>query len=180
MPPLLALTPELESFIRAQHIFFVATAPLAHDGHINLSPKGLDTFRVLSPSRIAYLDFTGSGNETAAHATENGRITLMFCAFEGKPRILRLYGRAEAILPGSAAWAGVSPRFELFPGTRQIIAVEIERVASSCGFGVPLLTYAGERPDMVEWAEKKGIDGLREYRDKKNRVSIDGLPAPMA
>jgi hypothetical protein len=180
MPPLPALTPELESFIRAQHIFFVATAPLSHDGHINLSPKGLDTFRILSPSRVAYLDFTGSGNETAAHAAENGRITLMFCAFEGKPRILRLYGRARAILPGTEQWPAASRGFPTLPGTRQIIAVDLERVVTSCGFGVPLLTYAGERPDMMEWAQKKGEDGLREYRDRKNRVSIDGLAAPHA
>lgn len=178
MPPLPSLTPELETFIRAQRVFFVASAPLSREGHINLSPKGLDTFRILSPLRVAYLDLTGSGNETAAHVAENARITIMFCSFYESPRILRLHGRAEVILPGSQEWPGLASHFDLLPGTRQIIVADIHRVASSCGFGVPLLSHACDRPDMVRWAEQKGEDGLREYREKKNRVSIDGLTAP--
>lgn len=176
MPALTTIPPELESFIRAQRVYFVATAP-SEGGHVNLSPKGLDTLRVLSPARLAYLDLTGSGNETAAHVAQNGRITLMFCAFDGPPRILRVQGRGRAVLPADADWPTLAPHFPTIPGTRQIIVIDVERVASSCGMGVPNMTFAGDRPELPQWAERKGEAGLAEYRGKKNRVSIDGLPA---
>jgi hypothetical protein len=173
------ITPELRAFIEAQPLFFVATAPLAGDGHVNLSPKGLDCFRVLSPSRVAYLDLTGSGNETAAHLHENGRITFMFCAFAGPPRILRLYGAGEVVLPDSAEWAEVSSGFPSYPGVRQIVCAEVSRVQTSCGFAVPLMECRGQRDTLLRWAEAKG-DGLPAYRREKNSRSIDGLSAPMA
>jgi hypothetical protein len=176
-----SLSPEHEAFIRAQHVFFVATAPSGDaesGGHINLSPKGLDTFRILSPSRVAYLDLTGSGNETAAHVHQNGRLTIMLCAFEGKALILRLYGRGGVVTPADAAWAELAARFDPLPGARQIITLDITRVQTSCGWGVPLLTFAGDRDEMPKWAINKGEDGLREYREKKNRTSIDGIEAP--
>jgi hypothetical protein len=174
---LTAISPELEAFIKAQPVFFVATAPI-DGGHINVSPKGLDTLRILSPTRAAYLDLTGSGNETAAHVTQNGRLTIMFCAFAGRPRIVRLYGRGAVVLPGDSGWPVLSPAFPASPGVRQIITMDIVRVASSCGFGVPRMVFEGERPDMQEWAERKGVAGLEEFRAKHNRASIDGLPAP--
>lgn len=172
------LTPDLTDFVRAQPVFFVATAPLAAEGHVNLSPKGLDTFRVLAPTRVAYLDLTGSGNETAAHVAENGRIALMFCAFSGAPRIVRLHGRGDVVAPGDARWADLVARFPALPGARQIVVVEVERVSTSCGFGVPEMELVGERPTLVRWAEAKGPDGLAAYRAEKNARSIDGLPAP--
>ncbi len=171
------ITTELQAFIAAQAVFFVASAPLSDSGHINLSPKGLDTLRVLSPTRLAYLDLTGSGNETAAHLRENGRITFMFCAFEGTPRILRLFGRGRSVRPGDSEWAELSARFPPLPGARQVIVADISRVQTSCGFGVPLMRLEGTRQALLEWAEKKGPDGLAEYRLKKNSRSIDGLPS---
>lgn len=171
--------PELEAFIQAQEMFFVASAPLDASGHVNVSPKGLDTFRVLSPKRVAYLDLTGSGNETAAHMLENGRITLMFCAFEGGPKIVRLYGQGSLVLPSHAAWTQLLPLFPDIPGIRQIIVCEVERVQSSCGFAVPLYEYVGQRDELTKHAIKKGPEGLIEYRYRKNRRSIDGLPAPV-
>lgn len=174
------ITPEIETFIRAQPVFFVATAPRADDGHINLSPKGLDTFRILSPTRVAYLDLTGSGNETAAHLLENGRITLMFCAFAGKPNILRLYGRGRAVLPQAAEWRELARQFTLLPGVRQIIVCEIDRVQNSCGLAVPTMQFEGHRDGLLKWAGGKGEEGLEVYRQKKNRHSIDGIPTPLA
>jgi hypothetical protein len=173
-----SILPESADFIRAQAMFFVATAPLSAEGRLNLSPKGLDTFRVLSPNRVAYLDLTGSGNETAAHLLENGRITFMFCAFEGKPKILRLYGLGRTVLPGESGWAQIKLLFPEMSGVRQIIVADIDRVQTSCGFAVPLLKWVGERDELVKWAERKGPEGLEEYREKKNRHSIDGLRAP--
>src|SRR5258705_10028607 len=124
---------ELAEFIRAQRLFFVATAPLSDRGHINLSPKGLDTFRILSPKRVAYADMTGSGNETSAHLTENGRVTLMFCGFDDRPKILRIYGRGRTVLRGEPRWAGLAARFEEPIGLRQVIVVDVTRVMTSCG-----------------------------------------------
>jgi hypothetical protein len=171
------ITPELEAFIEAQPLFFTATAPLAKRGHVNLSPKGLDCFRVFSPTEVAYLDLTGSGNETAAHLTENERIAFMFCAFTGAPRIVRLYGNGTVVLPGTPRWAELAGRFPSFPGARQIIAAEITRVQTSCGYGVPLMDFAGQRDTLCRWAEAKGEE-LPRYRREKNAKSIDGLPAP--
>lgn len=170
---------QLADWIAAQPLFFTATAPLAPEGHVNLSPRGLDTFRVLGPLEVAYLDYTGSGNETAAHLAENGRITLMFCAFTGAPRILRLYGRGEVILPHSARWTRLRRHFPRNgPAARQIVRVDVQRVQSSCGYGVPLMQLVSQREDLLRWMEKKGEQGLREYQEKNNRTSIDGLPAP--
>lgn len=174
------ITDELRSFIQAQPLFFVGTAPLEAGGHVNLSPKGLDTLRVLGPHRVAYLDLTGSGNETSAHLAQNGRITLMFCAFQGPPSILRLYGRGAAVLPGDAAWGELLPLFPAHPGVRQIITVDVHRVQTSCGFAVPRMEPAGDRDTLHRWALNKGEPGLVEYRREKNARSIDGLPAPLA
>jgi hypothetical protein len=146
------LDDQLCEFIDRQQIFFTASAPT--EGRINLSPKGMDTFRCLNHQQVAYLDLTGSGNETAAHLHQNGRITVMFCSFDQNPLILRLYG----------------------PGQRQIIVVNIESVQTSCGFGVPMFEQQQERSTLSDWAAKKGIEGVREYQIQKNQTSIDGLP----
>lgn len=173
------LTDDLQRFIRRQQMFFVATAP-SSDGHVNLSPKGLDGFRIVSPSEVVYQDLTGSGNETSAHLQENGRITIMFCAFQGAPKILRLYGTGRTILPDTPDWDDLSPLFPDLPGARQLIAIALHRVQTSCGYGVPLYSYEGQRDTLLNWAEKKGDDGLTRYQRKNNQVSIDGLPAPIA
>lgn len=167
---------DLQAFIEAQHVFFVASAPTGPGGHVNLSPKGMETFRVLGPNHVAYLDLIGSGNETAAHLVQNGRITFMFCAFEGKPSILRIYGQGRVVAPDSPEWADLSLRFPAFPGMRQIILAEVRRVQTSCGYGVPLMKYAADRDALPRWAEAKGDEGLRTYRAQHNRTSIDGLP----
>lgn len=173
-----SITDELQQFIQAQQIFFVATAPLSATGHVNLSPKGLDSFRILSPHRVAYLDLTGSGNETSAHLQENGRITFLFCAFQGTPCILRLYGQGRTVLSGTAEWE-LAAHFPELPGARQLIVAEIDRVQTSCGSGVPLYEYQGDRPHMIQWAEKKGTEGLQSYWQAKNLTSIDGLSTPL-
>jgi Pyridoxamine 5'-phosphate oxidase len=172
------LTDGLRGFIERQRLFFVASAPLA-GGHVNLSPKGMDSFRVLGPTSVAYLDNVGSGNETAAHILENGRITFMFCAFEGTPLILRLYGAGRAVLPGDAGWPALAARFPSRAGIRQIIVAELTRVQTSCGEGVPFYGYVGERDQLVEWAAAKGPAGLEAYQREKNIRSIDGLPTPL-
>ena len=170
------ITDRLAEFIQAQPLFFVASAPLAADGHVNLSPKGLDCLRILSPTQVAYLDLTGSGNETSAHIQENGRITLMFCAFNGPPNILRLYGQGRTILPGTAEWETLRPLFPEHPGARQIVVADISRVQTSCGYAVPLMEYKADRPGLISWAEAKGEAGVAEYRRHKNMVSLDGKP----
>ncbi len=137
------ITDRLAEFIQAQPLFFVASAPLAADGHVNVSPKGLDCLRIISPTQVAYLDLTGSGNETSAHIQENGRITLMFCAFNGPPNILRLYGQGRTVLPDTAEWEELRPLFPEHPGARQIVAAEISRVQTSCGYAVPLMDLVG-------------------------------------
>ncbi|MBW4469674.1 MAG: pyridoxamine 5'-phosphate oxidase family protein [Stenomitos rutilans HA7619-LM2] len=175
-----SITDELQRFIEAQQIFFVATAPLAAGGHVNLSPKGLNSFRILSPNQVAYLDVTGSGNETSAHLHENGRITLMFCAFQEPPLILRLYGKGQTVLPAGPEWQDLYPLFPPLLGARQMIVATIDRVQTSCGMGVPLYEPAGQRGSLIKWADKKGIEGLHAYQQQKNSVSIDGLPAPLA
>ena len=173
------ITEELQEFIASQHIFFVGSAPLSATGHVNLSPKGLECFRILSPHQVAYLDLTGSGNETSAHLQENGRITFMFCAFEEPPRILRLYGQGYTVLPDSPNWKSLYSLFAPIPGTRQIIVADIERVQTSCGLGVPIYEYQGQRQSLVNWASKKGEQGIQEYQQQKNIISIDGLPTPL-
>jgi Pyridoxamine 5'-phosphate oxidase len=170
------LTDELQAFIAAQQLFFVATAPLDATGHVNLSPKGLDTFRVLGPTTVAYLDLTGSGVETIAHLRENGRLTIMFCAFAGRPRIVRLHGTGRVIVPMSAEWPTLSAHFPLLPGIRSIITLELDRIADSCGYSVPLYEFVGHRNQLLDWATKKGEDELAHYREQKNAASIDRLP----
>ena len=174
------ITAEHKEFIENQKIFFVCTSPLSAEGHINLSPKGFDCFRVLSPTKVGYLDIVGSGNETSAHLLENGRITFMFCAFDGPPKILRLYGKGYTVLPGDDEWNELSGQFSNLAAPRQIIVANISEVKSSCGFGVPLYQYENERDHAIKWAEKKGEDGLEEYKKEKNMISMDGLPAPIA
>jgi len=174
------ITEEHREFIENQKLFFVCTSPLDANGHINLSPKGFDCFRVLSPTRVGYLDIVGSGNETSAHLLENERITFMFCAFEGPPKILRLYGKGRTVLPGDDEWKELSKQFTILPATRQIIVADIFKVKSSCGFGIPLYEYIAERDHAFKWAVNKGEEGLEEYKKEKNMVSIDGLPAPIA
>ncbi len=167
----------LREFVAAQRMFFVASAPLAGDGHVNLSPKGLDTLRVLGPRQLAYLDYVGSGAETIAHLRENGRITLMWCAFEGPPRILRMHGCGHVLEPGAPGFEGLRALFPASPRARSIIRVDVERIADSCGYGVPLLGYEGERTQLAEWCERKGDDGLIRYQRDNNARSLDGLPA---
>lgn len=174
------IKPEHQAFIEKQHLFFVATAPLSEEGRINLSPKGLDAFRVLGTQQVAYMDLISSGNETSAHTLENGRITFMFCSFEGAPNILRLYGKGTAVLPGTTEWETYTPHFTIYPSTRQIIVATIDLVQTSCGFGVPLYEYLGDRDIHFDWANKKGADGLQEYQEEKNLVSLDGLPTHLS
>jgi hypothetical protein len=163
-------------FIEAQKIFFVASAPLDAAGHVNLSPKGLDTFRILNPTTVAYLDFNGSGVETIAHIKENGRIVLMFCAFQGPPNIFRLYGHGRVLEPHHPEFSALAENFPANDSVRSIIVVELTRVTDSCGYGVPLFNYEGERPQLHAWARKQGPEGLQAYRERKNKHSIDGLP----
>jgi hypothetical protein len=165
----------LAEFIGRQQVFFVATAPSDPRALLNLSPKGLDTLRILGPRSVAYLDLTGSGIETVAHLRDDGRIALMFCAFEGRPLIVRLHGRARVVEPGDPEWEGLVDRFPGYPGARSVVVVDVGRVSDSCGYGVPLYEYKGERSQLLDWADHKGAEGLDEYRAAKNRVSLDGL-----
>lgn len=169
-----AISDRHREFIERQRLYFVATA--AADGRVNLSPKGMDSLRVLGPDRVAWLNLTGSGNETAAHLREIPRMTLMFCAFEGDPLILRLYGQARAVHPRDGEWALLLPLFPEQPGARQIIDLRVELVQTSCGFGVPLFDYVGQREELTRWSERKGEAGIREYWETKNRTSLDGRP----
>ncbi|MBL9188135.1 MAG: pyridoxamine 5'-phosphate oxidase family protein [Opitutaceae bacterium] len=170
-----ALSPAHLEFIAAQKIYFVASAP--RDGRVNLSPKGMDTFRVLSATRVGYLDATGSGNETAAHLLENGRLTIMMCSFTTAPLIFRIYGRGRAVQPPDAEWHELRPRFGLpLPGERQLIIAEVQSVQTSCGFGVPFFDYRSERETLIDYSAKKGPAGMAAYRAEKNQRSIDGLP----
>lgn len=170
------ITPELARFVEAQPVFFVGTAPLAASGHVNVSPKGLVPARVLDPHTVAYLDLTGSGIETIAHLRENGRITLMFCAFSGRPEIVRLHGHGDVVRRDDPGAGPLFARFPEHPGARAVIRVAVDRVSSSCGFGVPLMELVEDRDQLVAWAEKKGEMKLEEYRTERNAASIDGLP----
>src|SRR5690242_3294967 len=178
----------LARWITAQPMFFVGTAPLDPDGHLNVSPKGpIGTLRVLGPSRVAYLDFVGSGAETIAHLRDNGRIVIMLCAFSGPPRILRLHGRGSIVVAGEPGFDALlsSCGFDDVGGVpearRSIVTVDIDRIADSCGYGVPVMTFSGHREHMELWAAKKlrvgGPDALLDYQREMNTVSIDGLPA---
>ena len=170
------ITPELAEWLGRQRLFFVATAPVAADGLLNCSPKGMDTFRILGPREVAYLDLTGSGIETVAHLRENGRIVFMFCAFSGPPKIVRLHGTGEVVTPGSPGWESLRALFPDYPGTRTIVRVALTRIGDSCGYAVPRYEYREERDRLVRWAEAKGEAGLPRYRREKNARSLDGLP----
>jgi predicted pyridoxine 5'-phosphate oxidase superfamily flavin-nucleotide-binding protein len=170
------ITPELQEFLEAQPMFFVATAPASTDEHVNVSPKGYDSFRVLGPHQVAYLDLTGSGVETISHLRENGRITLMFCAFQGKPDIVRLQGKGRFVRTGDPGSDELFALFPDLPGSRAVIVVDVARNATSCGYGVPLMEYLAPRTRLLEWAEARGEVGLAEYRASRNATSISGLP----
>lgn len=168
------LTSRLQTFIKNQKIFFVATAP--EEGRINLSPKGMDSLRVVGEHRVLWLNVTGSGNETAAHILENPRITIMMCSFEGAPNILRIYGKGRAIHPGDSDWKDVVGLFPETPGTRQIFDITVETAQTSCGMSIPFFEYKGEREELNDWAREKGDEGIQEYWQNKNLTSIDGKP----
>jgi hypothetical protein len=164
----------LQAFIRSQKIYFVATA--ARDGRVNVSPKGMDTFRILDKNRVAWLNLTGSGNETAAHLKDMNRMTIMFCAFEARPMILRLYGSANVFHPRDTEW---SEKLALFPrmvGSRQVFEMKVDLVQTSCGFGVPLFDYKADRDNLTAWATNKGDEGIEAYWKEKNQRSMDGKP----
>ena len=167
------LNESLREFIEEQKIFFTASAPI--EGRINLSPKGMDTFRCIDVRTVAYLDLTGSGNETAAHLNENERMTVMFCSFSEQPLILRLYGHGKVVSPKHKEWNNLYCLFDTMPGERQIIVLDINSVQTSCGFGVPIYELKEERKTLVQWADKKGKDGITEYWRQQNQKSIDGL-----
>lgn len=168
------ISERLRTFIEAQHVYFVGTA--ARDGRVNISPKGLDSLRVLGPDRVVWLNGTGSGNETAAHLLDVPRMTIMFCSFDAKPLILRLYGTARAIHAGDAEWTDLLALFPPMQGSRNIFVLDIDLVQTSCGFGVPFMDFQADRENMAQWAAKKGADGVAAYQQEKNRVSLDGLP----
>lgn len=165
------------SWIAQQKVFFVGSAPLSESGHVNVSPKGGEAFRVLGPMEVAYQDYTGSGAETAAHVRENGRIVIMFCAFDGPPRILRLHGQAEVILPSDERFTVLAALFPANPGTRAIFHIKVERVADSCGYSVPFFDFHAPRESLSKWAANQGPEKMAAYRAEKNTRSIDGLPA---
>lgn len=171
------IAPELAAWIAAQPMFFVGTAPVSTAGHVNVSPKGGDSFRVLGPSEAVYHDYTGSGAETAAHVRENGRIVIMFCAFAGPPKIVRLHGRATLVLPGHADYERFAELFPPNPGTRSFIHTQVTRISDSCGYSVPLLKFDRQRDTLDRWAASRGPEELKEYRTRKNARSLDGLPA---
>lgn len=168
------LSAALKDFIQEQQMFFVATAPA--DGKVNLSPKGMDTFRIMGDNRVIWLNLTGSGNETAAHVLENNRMTIMFCSFMGNPLILRLYGTAKFYQPGDAEWEALVSEFPPYGGQRQIFEMEVASVQTSCGYAVPLFTYEDQRTRLEEWTAEKGEEGIREYWQEKNKTSLDDNP----
>jgi|SRR5438105_2323600 len=170
------ITAELQDWLNGQRMFFVASAPLAADGLVNCSPKGMDSLRILGPREVAYLDLTGSGIETVAHLRENARIVLMFCAFAGLPKIVRLHGRGRVIMPDSDEWEGLRALYPDYPGARAIVKVAVQRVSDSCGFAVPLYDYREQRDVLIRSATNKGDDGLRKHWREKNARSLDGLP----
>jgi hypothetical protein len=167
---------DLATWLTRQPLWFVGTAPSAADGHVNVSPRGHDTFSVLGPHQVAWVDFTGSGVETIAHLRDNGRVCLMFCSFDHRPRIVRLHGQGSVVLPGSPVFDAVVAQHPAHPSTRAVIVVDVERVSDSCGFGVPVMDMVGERDLLRLGADKRGPEGLAAYRAERNAVSIDGLP----
>jgi len=171
------IDPDLATWIARQRVFFVATAPLSCNGHINVSPKGGDAFRVLGPREVAYQDYTGSGAETAAHLRENGRILIMFCAFDGSPKIVRLHGQGTLIASSHTRFAELASLFPGNAGTRAFVHVAVNRISSSCGYAVPFYDFKGHRDTLDKWVANQGPDDLKAYRVTKNQKSIDGLPA---
>ena len=167
---------DLAAWLAGQPLWFVGTAPLSGDGHVNVSPRGHDTFSVLGPHRVGWVDYTGSGIETIAHLRENGRICLMFCSYDRHPRIVRLHGIGTVAMPGEPAYDEVVALHPDHPSTRAVVTVDVTRVSDSCGFGVPVMDVIEERNLLRLGAQKRGPEGLRAYRDEKNAVSIDGLP----
>jgi hypothetical protein len=170
------ITPDLAAWLSTQRMFFVASAPLSADGLVNCSPKGMDTFRILGPRQVAYLDLTGSGIETIAHLRENGRIVFMFCAFEGTPKIVRLHGRGEMVTPESLDWTILRARFPEYPGARAIVRASLLRISDSCGYAVPLFEYRDQRDTLIRLSMTKGDAHLQKYRNERNTRSLDGLP----
>lgn len=166
----------IQRWIERQRMFFVATAPLAGDGHINCSPKGLDALRVLGPRQMAYADTGGSGIETVAHLKENGRIVIMLCAFEGPPKIFRFYGRGRSVEPQHEEFAELLPKFPGMPAIRNFIVVDIACIRDSCGYGVPLFEFKSERDSLANWIDSMSDEDMRAYQAEKNAVSLDGLP----
>jgi len=164
-------------FIKKQHIYFVATATA--DSRINISPKRMDSLVVLNSNRVLWLNVTGSGNETAAHLQEDDRMTIMFCSFDKVPLILRLYGRARMILTSDDKWGELYSHFKPLLGARQIFDMHVDLAHTSCGYGVPLYNFSGDRPTLGKWAEKKGDAGIRDYWGEKNSISLDGEPIPI-
>ena len=167
----------LRAFIEAQRVFFVATAPAGATGHVNVSPKGLETLRILGPTTIAYLDFVGSGAETIAHVRENGRIVVMLCAFEGPPKIVRLHGRGTVVEPDDDDFVALRAQFPPARGVRSVIRIDLDRITDSCGYGVPRYDFVAPRTQLDDWAARKGDDGIRDYQRNNNARSIDDLPA---
>jgi hypothetical protein len=172
-----AITPELSEWISQQQVFFVATAPLSPTGHINCSPKGGDSFRVIDSLTVVYQELTGSGAETIAHLRENGRLVIMFCAFEGPPQIVRLYGMGEVITQNDREFQELANHFPSHPGTRSLIRLKVSRISDSCGYGVPLMDFREPRETLRTWSINKGPEKLKAYQQEKNSRSIDGLPA---
>ncbi|MEL6815473.1 MAG: pyridoxamine 5'-phosphate oxidase family protein [Cyanobacteria bacterium J06598_3] len=168
------ITDQHQAFIQQQKMFFVGTA--GAQGRVNVSPKGMDSLRVMGPNRVVWLSVTGSGNESAAHVAENGRMTVMFCSFEGAPTILRLYGQARAVHSRDRDWETLLGEFPPMPGVRQLFDITVDLVQTSCGMAVPLYEYAGDRDALNQWAHKKGPEGIEAYWQEKNKVSIDGKP----
>lgn len=166
----------IQRWIERQRMFFVSTAPLAADGLVNCSPKGLDSFRVLGPHRIAYADTGGSGIETVAHLKENGRIVIMFCAFDGPPKIFRFYGSGRAVEPNDRDYKKLLEQFPRMPAVRNFIVVDVECIRDSCGYGVPLYEFKKERDSLPNWVNNKTDEELLDYRREKNAHSLDGLP----
>ncbi|ALV47073.1 pyridoxamine 5'-phosphate oxidase [Arthrobacter alpinus] len=167
---------KLKTWIEEQPMWFVATAPLGADGHVNMSPRGHDSFSILAPHRVAWVDYTGSGVETISHIRENGRVCLMFNSFGSRPRIVRLHGRGSVYLPGEPSFEEVVALHPDHPSTRAVIVVDVTRVSDSCGWGVPVMEMTGERELLRLQAEQKGVDGMSAYRQERNAKSIDGLP----
>ena len=170
------IDPDLARWIERQKVCFVATAPLAGDGHINCSPRGGDAFRILDQHTVAWQDYTGSGVETIAHLRENGRIVIMFCAFEGPPKIVRLHGEGRVFVDGDEGYPGLLARFPHHPGTRAVIQVDVTRISDSCGYSVPLYEFREHRDVLDRWSAEKGAEGLEQYRRDNNATNIDGLP----